>query len=221
MRMSLDRPPPNALLSAMPSALAFLAILSTLAFGTISPGPSFLLVSRIALSRSRADGVAAALGMGVGGVVFAGLALAGLNALLMQVGWLYAGLKILGGAYLIYLAVLIWRGAKRPLPGGDAGGASSGGAFRLALFTQLSNPKTAVYYASVFAAFLPPHPETWLVLALPPAIFALETGWYALVSLALSSARPRALYLGFKAWIDRGAATVIGALGVKLVVEGG
>ena len=203
----------------MPAALAFFAILSTLAFGTVSPGPSFLLVSRIALSRSRADGVAAALGMGIGAVAFAGLALAGVNALLMQVGWLYAGLKVLGGVYLIYLAVAIFRGARRPLSAGGAGGVSSGGAFRLALLTQVSNPKTAVYYTSVFAAFLPLRPELWMVLALPPAVFALEFGWYALVSLALSSARPRALYLGFKAWIDRGAATVIGALGVKLVVE--
>ena len=68
---------------------ALLGIAMTLSVGTMSPGPSFVLVARAAVSASRADGVAAALGMGVGGVLFAIAALLGLNVLLQAVPSLY------------------------------------------------------------------------------------------------------------------------------------
>jgi threonine/homoserine/homoserine lactone efflux protein len=68
----------------MSAQLALISILGTLAIGAISPGPSFVVVVRAA-ALSRRDGLASALGMGLGGMVFSGLALGGLQALLMQV----------------------------------------------------------------------------------------------------------------------------------------
>jgi threonine/homoserine/homoserine lactone efflux protein len=91
--------------------------------------------------------------------------------------------------------------------------------FGIGLTTQISNPKTAIVYASIFAALLPASPPTWILLALPPAVFLVETGWYAIVAVAFSAGRPRAVYLRSKAWIDRLAATVIGALGIRLVMD--
>ena len=96
----------------MDPTFALLSILGTTAVGTISPGPSFVLVVRASAALSRRDGLASALGMGCGGLVFALLALAGLQALLMQVSWLYLVLKVAGGAYLFYLGFRIWRGAE-------------------------------------------------------------------------------------------------------------
>src|SRR6266581_1956638 len=80
---------------------------------------TIILISRITVVQSRAHGLAAALGMGLGGVVFASLALLGLAALLNHVAWLYAILKLAGGAYLIWLGIRIWQGAKDPLPSAD------------------------------------------------------------------------------------------------------
>jgi threonine/homoserine/homoserine lactone efflux protein len=206
----------------MSSIAAFFGIIATLAIGAMSPGPSFVLVSRIAVSRSRGAGLAAALGMGAGGVTFATLALFGLNALLMQVEWLYLTLKIAGGLYLIYLGIRIWRGAAQEMAVDASAAPASMGAgrnFWFGLATQLSNPKTAIVYGSIFAALLPALPATWLVIAIPPAVFAIEAGWYSVVAMAFSSPRPRALYLRFKVWIDRAAGAVMGALGVRLVTE--
>ena len=87
----------------MDPTIALLSILGTIAVGAMSPGPSFVLVVRTSAALSRRDGLAAALGMGIGGLSFALLALAGLQALLMQVSWLYLILKLAGAAYLIYL----------------------------------------------------------------------------------------------------------------------
>jgi len=99
----------------MSSAAILFSIFAAMLVGAMSPGPSFVVVSRIAISRSRLDGLAAAVGMGVGGITFSVLALAGLTALLTQFAWLYIVLKVAGGAYLVYIAYRIWRGAKEPL----------------------------------------------------------------------------------------------------------
>ena len=206
----------------MSAQLALLTILGTLAIGTMSPGPSFVVVVRASAALSRGDGLAAALGMGIGGLAFAGLALAGLQALLMQVSWLYLILKVAGGAYLVYLGVRIWRGAKVPLQtsnGAQPAGRGWRKSFAIALGTQLSNPKTAIWYASVFAAFLPNPIPTWMFWVVPPLVFTLETGWYTIVAFAFSATRPRALYLGAKKWIDRAAGGVVGALGGRLILE--
>jgi threonine/homoserine/homoserine lactone efflux protein len=50
-------------------------------------------------------------------------------------------------------------------------------------------------------------------------VFAIETGWYALVALVLSSDRPRLAYLRFKTWIDRAAGGVMIALGLRLATS--
>lgn len=202
---------------------ALLALLGALQLGVMSPGPSFVLVARTAIARSRAHGVAAALGMGLGGMIFALLALFGLTALLHQLPVLYTVLQIAGGAYLIYLSYLLWRHAPTPLEvtGAVTGepGTSLLRAFLVALGTQVSNPKTIVVYGSVFAALLPAPLPSWMFWVLPPLVFAIEAFWYALVALVFSLARPRAAYLHFKSWIDRAAGTVLGLLGLRLILE--
>jgi threonine/homoserine/homoserine lactone efflux protein len=127
------------------------------------------MVAKEAVSLSRANGLAAALGMGLGGTVFALAALAGLQAVLLAVPILYSTLKVLGGLYLCYLGYRIYTGAKRPLATTDDRG-TVGRAVRSSLWfgltTQLSNPKTAIVYPSVFAAFLPTHLSAPLAVAL-------------------------------------------------------
>lgn len=207
----------------MPSIVIFFSIVVAIAVGAVSPGPSFVLVSRIAVSRSRREALAAAVGMGAGGVIFAVLALAGLTALLMQVGWLYLSLKIGGGLYLLYMAIRMWRGAGEAMVTDTSEIRSGSTVLRNAWFglaTQLSNPKTAVVYGSIFAALLPAAPEGWLFMAIPAAIFGVEAGWYCVVAVVFSSSRPRMLYLGSKIWIDRAAGTVMAALGLRLIADG-
>jgi threonine/homoserine/homoserine lactone efflux protein len=89
----------------------------------------------------------------------------------------------------------------------------------LGFVTQVSNPKTAVVYASIFAALMPQNPPLAVMLALPPVIFFIEAGWYAVVAIAFSASRSQKAYLGAKVWVDRLAGAVIGALGVRLIGE--
>jgi threonine/homoserine/homoserine lactone efflux protein len=200
----------------MEGALAVLSIAGAITLGAMSPGPSFVLVARTSVARSRADGLAMALAMGVGGVLFAVLALAGVHVVLSTVPVLYGVLKVLGGIYLVYLAWMLWRHAARPIEL-EKTATGSQRSFWLGLATQVSNPKTAVVYASVFVSLLPKEMPLWAMLVLPVLVFCIEAGWYSIVAIALSSPAPAAAYLRWKRWIDRAAGGVMGLLGVKLV----
>jgi threonine/homoserine/homoserine lactone efflux protein len=206
----------------MATITIILAIAAALALGAMSPGPSFIVVARLALAHSRASGLAAAAGMGAGGFLFSLVALLGLTALLAAVPILYLALKLGGGAYLIYLGVRLWRGARDPFAFAKPGGREATSirrSFWIGLATQFSNPKTALVYAGVFTAFLPDRPSWILLVALPLVVVVIETGWYALVAVALSAPAPRGRYLRVKAWIDRAAGAVMSVLGLKLMVE--
>jgi threonine/homoserine/homoserine lactone efflux protein len=206
----------------MTPIVALFSILAAQALGAISPGPSFLFVTRTSVALSRKDGLAAAAGMGLGAAIVTALALVGVRAVIAQVEWLYAGFKLLGGAYLLYLGFQLWRGsmsetsAKSDMPAPKRGLARS---FVLALATQLSNPKTLVVISGIYAALLPSHVPLWMYLAIPPIDFVMEGGWYAFVAVTMSSERPRAAYLSARKWIDRAAGALLGALGLRLIYE--
>ena len=199
----------------------YFTISTAILLGAMSPGPSFIVVARTAVAGSRVRGVLAALGMGFGGGLFALAALLGLQLILLAVPSIYRALQLLGALYLIFLAYKLWRAAPQPLDlsVGIEPRRSAVQAFLLGLITQLSNPKTAIVYASVFSAALPQHTSWLLTALLVPTIFAIEFGWYSLVALAFSSGRARHSYVRGKSWIDRLAAGAMGLLGVKILAE--
>lgn len=206
----------------METILTLTGILLAVLIGAMSPGPSFLVVARFAMSGSRRNGVAAAVGMGIGAVIFGVLVLLGLKAIFVSIPWLYIILKLVGGTYLVYLGIKIWCGAKEPISVEQTDFEKRntwGRAFTTALFTQLSNPKTAVFYGSIFASLLPQTVPLLVTIALPLCLLLVETGWYSVVAIVLSSTAPRAAYLRSKVWIDRTAGGVMGLLGIKLITS--
>ena len=186
-----------------------------------SPGPSFVVVSRAAVQGSTGTGVAVAAGLALGTFVWAAAAWFGLSVLFALVPALYVAAKIAGAAFLLFLAVQLWRHAREPLalvapervPG-------RGQAFRTGVWTQLANPKVAVFFGSVFAAVLPPAPSAPVVVAVFAIVCLNEFLWYSLVALLLSRPAVRRRYVAAKAWIDRVTGTVLAALGLRLLAPG-
>ena len=206
----------------MESWMSLLAIVAAISLGAMSPGPSFVMVVRTAVASSRRAAIFAALGMGVGGAAFATAAVLGLHIVLTTAPALYLIVKVAGAAYLLYLAIMLWKGADRPIVvEGEAieSRRSRQKAFALGMATQLSNPKTAIVYASIFTAFLSADRPAWLAAVLIPCVFVVEAGWYAIVAIAFSSEIPRRNYLRCKRWIDRAAGAVMGLLAVRLVAD--
>lgn len=194
-----------------------------LLIGAASPGPSFIMVACSAASCGRRAGLRAAMGMGVGGLIFAVAALLGLNAALLAAPHVYAALKLVGAAYLAYLAVKLWRGARQPIetgiPKADGLATTSTRHHLLGFFTQISNPKTAIVYASVLSALLPSAPSTGFHVLVAVMVFAVEAGWYAMIAVGLSSHGAQAAYMRCKVWIDRLSGAAMGVLAVKLAAS--
>lgn len=206
----------------MDTALTVTSILAVLAVGVVSPGPSFILVARAAVACSRTSAMASAIGMASGATIWSLAALLGLHALFVHIPAVYLGMKIVGGLYLVFLAVKTWRGAATPIEVDVAVGQSSAGRLRhfwLAAVTMLSNPKAAVQYGVLFAAMIPSAPSASLLVVLPVAVFVLEATWYLVVALVLSAPRPRNAYLRMKTHIDRTVGVMLGLLGVRLVLS--
>jgi threonine/homoserine/homoserine lactone efflux protein len=204
----------------MQELVALVGVVAALCVGVVSPGPSFVMVARMAVASSRASALGAAFGMGLGGCLFATTALLGLHGVLHAVPSLYVALKVLGGIYLCYLGLRIFRHAAAPLAVADLSATRTAAitkAMLLGFSTQVSNPKTAIVYASVFAAFLPSTYSLTFASVLLLLVFLVEVGWYALVALLLSARRPQQVYLSWKKWLDRLAGCVMFGLGLRLV----
>lgn len=200
-----------------------LLIAGVLLVGAMSPGPSFLVVAQNSLAKSRAQGIATAFGTGLGVSLFAILASFGVTTLIEQVPSLYIAFKIIGGVYLLYLGYRIWSGARQPLPASADDISHSNKhswfkSFSMGLITQISNPKTALVIAGIFAAFVPANPPQFTAFYVAVIAFVIDFSWYVLVALTLSSARSRSVYSRAKTNFDRLAAVFLGMIGLKLIL---
>ncbi len=204
----------------MQSSMSLLAITGALMAGAMSPGPSFLFVARNSIALSRNHGLATALGMGLGSLIFTVLALMGLQAIFIAVPFAFWALKVLGGLYLIYLAVKTLRSARLPMShelNAEITSMSLRKTVSFGLLTQLSNPKTAIVFASVYSALLPQTIPVAFYFIIPALAFCIDAGWYVIVAFVLSSEAPRKTYLKFKTFFDTTAGSVMALLGLKLI----
>jgi RhtB (resistance to homoserine/threonine) family protein len=184
----------------------------------MSPGPSFLVTARTAVARSRSDGIKVALGLGAGTIVWATATLLGLNFLFRQFHWLFVGMKVAGALFLLWIAVQILRHAADPIEMNEGTTKESGqNPLLRGLLTQISNPKVAVFYGSIFVAMLPSEVPGWMIAALITIVTVNEIVWYSLVSLFFGSSPVRRFYLVAKRWIDRVTGAFLGLLGVRLL----
>jgi threonine/homoserine/homoserine lactone efflux protein len=165
-----------------------------------TPGVDFLLtVSRTLQGGARA-GVAAACGIAAGCVVHALAAAFGLAALLALHPQAFRLIQWAGAAYLVWLGVGMLRQAWRPAAGDGAAAGAAGvrswwSDFRGGLFTNVLNPKVALFFLAFLPQFVPA--DAWS----PTASFLLLGAWFvaqglmfllALVAIAARLQRLRA-----------------------------
>ena len=191
--------------------------------GVMIPGPSFILVAQTAMGKSRVEAIAVSIGMGVGATIFAIIASVGLFVLLNTVPWLYIALKVIGGSYLCFLAFKMWKNSKGSMTDDSAAIETNIGIvkmFFVGLFTQLSNPKTAIVFGSAFAAFLPKEVPEYSYYLISASAFLIDSIWYILVATLLSTSKAQNTYVKFKKYICRVASGFMGVMGVKLLSSG-
>ena len=197
---------------------AFIAVALLHLMAAISPGPAVLMAARTGVTEGLRTGAFLAMGIGVGGVVWAAAALFGLALVFQAAPSLLWALKIIGGAYLIYMAWGMWRGADTPLDMTRASKTARSplSAFQLGLWTQLANPKPAILFSAIFIGTVPPGTSLWVYGALLAVVFLNETIWNILVARIFSFDRTRAGYISLKSLLDRSFGGLLALLGVKI-----
>lgn len=182
-----------------------------------SPGPAMLVALRTSIIEGRRAGILLGMGLGTAAATWTLLALLGLNAIFTVFPLAYMALKIVGAGYLIYLAVQIWRDARSPLDTNTAPVRRR--QFLRGMLVNMSNPKSMLFAASVLVVIFP-RDLAWAEIALIVGNHMLvEWMAYASFALMLSTRPARDGYLRLKPLFDRVAAAVLGALGLRLMLD--
>jgi threonine/homoserine/homoserine lactone efflux protein len=184
------------------------------------PGPDQALIMRNALVGGRSAGVRTMLGGASGLTLHAGAAALGVSALLATSAAAYSTLKLVGIAYLIYLAVKMLLSARTPSePEQETAG--GGRPFVQGFVSNALNPKVALFFLTFVPQFLPDTGSTLPVsLALSAIFAALYLAWFSglvtLVGLASDALRrPRV-----KAWTERVTGGALFAFAARLAAAG-
>ncbi|KAF1005374.1 MAG: Threonine efflux protein [Pseudomonas fluorescens] len=192
------------------------------AVAVVTPGPNFFNIAQLAASASRRHGVVASTGVATGTVMWGLAGGLGIKSLFTAAPMLYLAFKIIGGCYLIYLGLKLFR---RSAPAaaqnilGDEARRSLFSAWRLGLLGNLSNPKSALFVATIFASTMPPNPSAGLLTLAVITMATLSFGWYASVALVFSSERMAAAYGRSRKWLDRFAGSCYLLFGAHLVAN--
>ncbi|MDQ2807848.1 MAG: LysE family translocator [Chloroflexota bacterium] len=215
-----------------PKLLTFIGIVTLL---TLTPGADTALVTRNTLAGGRRAGILTACGAATGCLVHAALSGLGLSAILRASADVYNIVKLAGAAYLIYLgarALLDARHIQEPVPTGAASSAATAAleagrhsafrippsAFAQGLFTNLLNPKVALFYLTFLPQFLNPGDP---VLLKSVGLAAIHSGlgivWLSIYSTFLARLSGWLLQARLRRRMERFTGGVLIALGLGLV----
>lgn len=201
------------------SSLAVVAALFLLAAAV--PGPNWIVIARPALASDRRRAVLAALGVALGSTSWMAASMAGAAVTLAHLQRLSMLLRLSGAAYLLWSSALAWRNTMRRTPESDTleqAGISSRRSFMRGLLTSLTNPRSVFFWTSVFTSALPRHAPALLYFAAGLLVISLAATWYLGIALALSAVGLQSIVGRFQSPLQRAAALVQMALGIRLAV---
>lgn len=207
-------------------------------------GPIGVLCIRRTLADGRASGLLTGLGAATADAVYGAIAALGLTALTDALVGGQMWIRLIGGAFLLYLGVRTFL-AKPSKPATDvmregersegAGGRSGGGvperhggggsgrmrlagAFASTFVLTLTNPMTILSFVAVFAALGlgTTHPDPLPAASLVLGVFVGSALWWLTLSGAVSLFRSRFDERGL-AWVNRISGAVIAAFGLAAV----
>lgn len=204
---------------------SLLTVTGVWALTVVSPGPNFLATAHAAARGSRRQGLLVVAGIALGTTIWSAGSLLGLGLLFRSVGWLYDVVRLVGGAYLVFTGVRMIMASRRRAAGLTAtptaaiDKAQDRRAFRRGLLVDLSNPKAAAFFTSLFAVAVPPNAPTGFLIAVVTAVVVIAAGWYAIVACAMATARVTALYRRAERWVTYLTGGAFVGIGAKLAAE--
>ena len=123
---------------------------------TATPGPDMLLIASRSMSQGRAAGFLTYIGIAAGSYLQSFAAAFGLSQLFLLVPWAYDALRWIGAAYLAWLAWTTLRSKAPLLAPGVVSALPLRRIFLQGLWTNLLNPKMALFMLALLPQFLQP-----------------------------------------------------------------
>ncbi|PDS41203.1 lysine transporter LysE [Rhizobium anhuiense] len=201
----------------------FLSVAAIWAIASITPGPTTLLTISYCLTSSRKVAITAACGTLTGTFLWGTAGWLGINALFQAAPFAYLTLKIAGGLYLVCLGLKVFLDFRAPRGTGSQPAlyvdVPLGKAYRMGLITNLANPKTALFVASLFAATMPAGTPLLYGLAAIGEMMVISAVYYTGLISLMTHPAVAARYLRAKRKIDFGVAAVFIGFGTKLLVS--
>lgn len=186
----------------------------------ITPGPNFFVTAQVAASGSRYAALYTVVGITLGTFLWGICGFLGVQAVFMAAPWLYLVLKFAGGSYLVFLGLrLLQNNRKWGRREGHVhtNSISTRKLFRLGFITNLSNPKTAAFVASLFAATTTPSTSYLTGILSVGIMTTISLFWYTSVACVFSLPRVQQKYRGLQIIIDRIAGIVFIGFGARLM----
>lgn len=161
----------------------------------LSPGPDVLLIAKSAASTTRQNTLKIILGISTGIVVWVVLTLLGFTVLIEQFAWIQQVLMLIGGFFLARMGWAMLRGGLKSRhqsfdlnqPAQLDAQKPAQNYFLMGLLTNLSNPKTLIYFSSVFSLALSSSAshslKTQLAIIIPIQTFLVFAGFMWIMSL--------------------------------------
>ncbi len=154
---------------------------------SLTPGPNGLL----ALTHGALYGTKKTLATIFGGLLgFAaviGMSMFGIGALLQASADLLTVLKWLGGAYLVWLGIQVWR--SEPLGVASPTGrpeSKSSQLFSQGFLSAVTNPKGILFFVAFLPQFIDPNSSLFLQFVIMAATFVFVEFWYELMVATLA-----------------------------------
>jgi len=148
----------------------FLLFLAAAFLLAITPGPGIFYVLSRSLAGGRREGILSSFGTFVGGLFHVLAAALGISAILAASAVAFHTVKYAGAGYLVWLGIRMIRSRNAALLVSASQPAPSG-AFRQGIFTEVLNPKTALFFLSFIPQFIAPeHGQVFLQFVLLGAL---------------------------------------------------
>lgn len=139
----------------------------------ITPGADFVFVTASGIAGGPRVGMAAGIVINLGIIVHVVAAAAGISAFLLAVPAAYDAIRFAGAAYLLWLAVQMWRASGDLAEGRAAPGIRA--AIRRGFITNVLNPKTALFIFAFIPQFtVPAIGPIWMQILILGAIFMIN-----------------------------------------------
>ena len=188
----------------LPWLPGFLAAYAILFVAASSPGPAVAMLLGIAMTQGRAAALVASAGIATGSILLNIATLLGVGLLLSQAAWAMQVLRLLGAAYLLWLAYGAFRKAAKPprLEAAEVEPAAASTHFIAGFLLQVMNPKAIVFWLAIAAVGAAKGGGPLVVALFVLGAFVISFLCHGAWAVLLSSGPVRAAYQGARRWID-------------------